>query len=105
MEKSDDTIGRVQYVSVDGTVRTLKKKRENGKPVSKFPFEYTDFGTYILIPILCGTGAGIMLDRFFDIAPLFTLGLIVAGGTLAVYNLFAILNKDGSSRTARSSEG
>lgn len=104
MSKIDDTMSRVRYVDSGGCVRELKDSIGRKKIASKFPLEYTDFGVYLLIPVLSGTALGLYLDRRFNTTPLWTTCMIVLGGILAAYNLFAILKKDGSVRPPRGSQ-
>lgn len=92
---------RIKYIDSRGEVKSLKKPVQKKDYASKFPFVYTDFGVYMLLPIAFCAGAGYVADTVFREDRLFTLIGICIGGTLAVYNLFILLTKkeDGPNRT------
>lgn len=97
-----DKMVTVKYIDKNGKVREEKKELVKKKYNSKFPFVYTDFGIYILLPVLVCSGIGYAIDSYLKKGSTFTLCGIVLGGILAITNLYLLLKKDdGSSRTTR----
>lgn len=94
-----DRIDRIKYIDNSGVVRNLKKPVKQKKIESKFKLVYTDFGIFLLIPIVIGISAGYFLDLWLHSQPVCTLIGIVFGGIFSIYNLYTILIKDGSNRT------
>lgn len=96
----------VQYIDRSGSLKKLDKPIEKKKYQSKFSFEYTDYGLYVAFPVLLGVGLGKWIDSRFGTDPMATIGCIVLGGLLAIYNLYQLLtHKDGDRRSAREHKG
>ncbi len=97
-----DRMEGIKYIDQSGKVKVLKNPVVKKKIESKFPLVYTDFGVYLLLPVLMCTGLGYWIDSFTGKESTFTLIGIVLGGITAIINLYLLLKKDdGSSRTAR----
>jgi F0F1-type ATP synthase assembly protein I len=98
----DDRISRVRIIDIDGKLKKSTKLIEKKKYPSKYKLVYSDFGLYLMLPILFSTGLGSYLDSYFNTKPMFILSGIVLGSIFAIYNLYALLtNEDGSNRTPR----
>lgn len=98
----DDRISRVRVIDSNGRLKKSDKPIKKKKYDSKYKLVYTDFGIYLILPILIATGLGSFLDTYFGTKPVCILSGIVFGSIFAIYNLYALLTKeDGSSRTTR----
>ena len=54
---------------------------------------YFNVGYYLVTPILIGLGAGILIDRWIETKPVFTILLLLIGTVGSFYNLFTIQKK------------
>jgi F0F1-type ATP synthase assembly protein I len=91
---------KLKYVDSKGELKQLRKPVKQKKYTSGFPMLHTDFGIYILIPVFICSYIGYAIDTIFHTNSTFTLIGIVAGGILAVCNLYILLTKkDGSDRS------
>ena len=97
----NDRISRVRVVDSDGRLKRSDKPIRKKKYVSKYKLVYTDFGLYLILPILIATGLGSFLDTYFGTKPVCILSGIVFGSIFAIYNLYALLTKEDGSRTTR----
>ncbi len=88
-----DKMEGVKYIDESGKVKVLKNPVEKKKIESRFPLVYTDFGVYLLLPVLMSTGLGYWIDSYLGKGSFFTLIGIILGGILAIINLYVLLKK------------
>lgn len=56
-----------------------------------------NIGYYLITPLLIGVFFGVVVDRFFDTKPLFTVSLIVCGVIGTFYNLAKLTKRTDAS--------
>lgn len=97
--KSADRIKKFSYIDSQGIRQTLEKKEKEKK--SEMDLEvvgrYMNIGYMLVIPMLLGVLLGIYLDTKFHTKPLFTVGLIVLGAIISIYNLFSLVRNENAS--------
>lgn len=71
--------------------------------------KYSSYGFYIVVPIFLGLTLGVVLDKVFNIRPMFVLVFLFLGTVSSFYNLFVLIkesvkNDRQSNRTKHNSQ-
>ena len=81
-------------INGEGKIDEFASKRDvKEKKNKESVIMYFNVGYYLVTPILIGLGAGILIDKWIQTKPVFTLLLLVAGTVGSFYNLFTIQKK------------
>ncbi len=76
---------------------TIKKKTFKKTPsfsLAIFLLKYTNFGVYLMAPILMGLTIGVFLDTLLKVKPLLTVFFLFIGTVSTFYNIYKLV-RDG----------
>ena len=95
-----DRIKKFSYVDSVGNKITTDKniKKKSQATDMESVGNYINIGYQLVIPLLGGVGVGLLIDSRLGTKPWFTLGLIIGGAALSIYNLFSLVKKENERR-------
>lgn len=81
-------------INNEGKIDRFEAKKEvKEKKNKESVLVYFNVGYYLVTPILFGIGAGILVDKWINTKPVFTILLLLIGTIGSFYNLFTIQKK------------